>query len=121
MNAKNTVSMTGAALALAAAGLFASLSTQVVAEEAQVHCYGINGCKGQNDCKTAETPAKVRLSARAMASRPPPWPSAMLPAVKSANKSVGGGLAQATAAIDRRGVEHATSDNLPRLWPGFTQ
>lgn len=34
MNAKNTVSMTGAALALAAAGLFASLSTQVVAEEA---------------------------------------------------------------------------------------
>ena len=58
MNAKNTVSMTGAALALAAAGLFASLSTQVVAEEAQVHCYGINGCKGQNDCKTAENACK---------------------------------------------------------------
>ena len=58
MNAKNTVSMTGAALALAAAGLFASLSTQVAAEEAQVHCYGINGCKGQNDCKTAENACK---------------------------------------------------------------
>ncbi len=87
MNAKNTVSMTGAALALAAAGLFASLW----------------------------------LSARAMASRPPPWPSAMLPAVKSASKSVGGGLLQATAAIDRCGVEHAASDNLPRLWLGFTQ
>ena len=58
MNNKTTVSMTGAALALAAAGLFASLSTQVMAQEAQVHCYGINGCKGQNDCKTAKNACK---------------------------------------------------------------
>jgi hypothetical protein len=58
MNSKSTLSNTGAALAIAAAGLFASLSTQVMAEEAQVHCYGITGCKGQNDCKTAENACK---------------------------------------------------------------
>lgn len=58
MNSKSTFSMTGAALAIAAAGLFAGLSTQVMAEEAQVHCYGINGCKGQNDCKTANNACK---------------------------------------------------------------
>jgi hypothetical protein len=58
MIGKKTVSITGAALALAAAGLFASLSSQVMAEEAQVHCYGINGCKGQNDCKTAKNSCK---------------------------------------------------------------
>lgn len=58
MIAKTTVSKTGAALALAAAGLFASLSTPVAAEEAQVHCYGVNGYKGQNDCKTAKNACK---------------------------------------------------------------
>jgi hypothetical protein len=58
MTVKKTANMTGAALALAAAGLFASLSTPVMAEEAKVHCYGINGCKGQNDCKTAENACK---------------------------------------------------------------
>lgn len=64
MNKKTTVSMTGAALALAAAGLFASLSTQVMAEEAQVHCYGVNGCKGQNDCKTAHNACKGQGSCK---------------------------------------------------------
>ena len=57
MTSKTTV--TGAALALAAASLFASLSTQVVAEEASmVHCYGVNACKGHNDCKTAKNACK---------------------------------------------------------------
>jgi len=50
--------MTGAALALAAAGLFASLPTQVLAEEAKIHCQGANACKGQNDCKTATNDCK---------------------------------------------------------------
>ncbi len=59
MSHKTLTSMTGAALALAAAGLFASLPAQVVAaEEAQVHCYGVTSCKGQNDCKTAENACK---------------------------------------------------------------
>lgn len=64
MNNRSTISMTGAALAIAAAGLFASLSTQVMAEEAQVHCYGINGCKGQNDCKTASNACKGQGSCK---------------------------------------------------------
>ncbi|MGH8352601.1 MAG: BufA2 family periplasmic bufferin-type metallophore [Pseudomonas sp.] len=62
MTIKNTV--TGAALALAAAGLFASLPTQVVAEEAAVHCYGVTSCKGQNDCKTAENACKGQASCK---------------------------------------------------------
>lgn len=49
----------GAAIALAAAALFAGVSTQAVAEEAAtVHCYGVTSCKGQNDCKTAENACK---------------------------------------------------------------
>ena len=50
MNGKQ---LTGAALALAAAGLFGSLPA-VAAETAQasgVHCYGVNACKGQGSCK----------------------------------------------------------------------
>ena len=64
MNSKSMMSNTGAALAIAAAGLFAGLSTQVVAEEAQVHCYGINGCGGQNDCKTAENACKGQAACK---------------------------------------------------------
>jgi hypothetical protein len=58
MTVKKTVNMTGAALALAAAGLFASLSSPVMADEAKVQCFGVNGCKGQNDCKTAKNSCK---------------------------------------------------------------
>ncbi|WP_068824738.1 BufA2 family periplasmic bufferin-type metallophore [Pseudomonas sp. BMS12] len=64
MTHKTASTMTGAALALAAAGLFASLPTQVVAEEAQVHCYGVTSCKGQNDCKTAENSCKGQASCK---------------------------------------------------------
>ncbi len=51
----NGTQHTGAVLALAAASLFSVLST--AGSEAQtaandVHCYGINACKGQNDCAT---------------------------------------------------------------------
>lgn len=48
--------MTGAALAAAAAALFATapLGTASAAEEAKVQCAGINGCKGQGACKTAK-------------------------------------------------------------------
>lgn len=64
MNSKNTVSMTGAALALAAAGLFGGLPTQVMAEEPQVHCYGINACQGKNDCKTMKNDCKGKGACR---------------------------------------------------------
>lgn len=44
---------TNVALAVAAASLFAfaPLASQA-SNEAQVHCYGVNNCKGQNDCKS---------------------------------------------------------------------
>ncbi|MCG4452866.1 MULTISPECIES: hypothetical protein [unclassified Pseudomonas] len=52
--------VTGAALALVAAGLFASLPAQAAqdAQTAQVQCYGVNACKGQNDCMTATNACK---------------------------------------------------------------
>ena len=48
----------GAALAMAAASLFAGVATQVQAADATVHCYGVTSCKGMNDCKTAENACK---------------------------------------------------------------
>ncbi|MEF9671677.1 hypothetical protein [Pseudomonas sp. MWU13-2100] len=48
----------GAVLALAAATMFAGVVTQASAADAQVHCYGINACKGQNDCKTKDHACK---------------------------------------------------------------
>lgn len=62
MNTKAQAALTGAALALAMAGLTGCTSTEK-SETAQVamtkgssdlvHCYGVNACKGHNDCKTA--------------------------------------------------------------------
>ncbi|MES2821260.1 MAG: hypothetical protein V4812_19975 [Pseudomonadota bacterium] len=55
----------GTAIAFAAAALFGSLSTQVMAEEAaSVHCYGVTSCKGQNDCKTAENSCKGQAACK---------------------------------------------------------
>ena len=51
---------TSISLAIAAAGLFAAVpvAAEGTGGEAQVHCYGVNGCKGQNDCKTATNACK---------------------------------------------------------------
>jgi len=57
--------LTGAALAIAAAGLVGcdsmtgsgsdkTASTAAVAQADLVHCYGVNICGGHNDCKTAD-------------------------------------------------------------------
>ena len=63
MTSKTTAA--GAAIAFAAVSLFSALSsTIVVAEEAQVHCYGVTSCKGQNDCKTAENSCKGQASCK---------------------------------------------------------
>ncbi len=57
----------GATLALAAASLVgcASVSsadkpasTQTAGAAKNVHCYGVNRCKGHNDCKTASNSCK---------------------------------------------------------------
>ena len=53
---------TGAALALLAAGMVGCASNTASNESAgasnNVHCYGVNKCKGHNDCKTAENACK---------------------------------------------------------------
>lgn len=52
----------GFMLATAAAALFASqgvlLASAQAAEEALIHCGGVNSCKGTSDCKTADNSCK---------------------------------------------------------------
>ncbi len=50
----------GAAIATAAALLFGTLgvATANAAQEAKVHCEGVNACKGQSACKTAKNECK---------------------------------------------------------------
>lgn len=55
--------LTGKSIAIAAASLFiagtgATIATTAVAQEAQVHCLGVNGCKGTTACKTAGNACK---------------------------------------------------------------
>ncbi len=51
--------LTGAALAAAAAGIFAMAPISgAVAGESKVHCYGVNSCKGMGACKTATNACK---------------------------------------------------------------
>jgi uncharacterized membrane protein len=62
MIAKKT---TGVALAIAAAGMFTLAPMTVVAgSDAKVHCYGVNKCKGNNDCKTANNACKGKNSCK---------------------------------------------------------
>ena len=57
MNMSKKVS--GLALAVAAAGMLgATAVTAAPSESVNVHCYGVNICKGHNDCKTAENACK---------------------------------------------------------------
>lgn len=54
-------SMQATLFATAAAALFAGgvvAPAQAHAEEAQVRCGGVTGCKGQSDCMTATTACK---------------------------------------------------------------
>ena len=55
----------GAAIALAASGLV--FSTAVMADDAKdakVHCAGINSCKGQTACKSANNDCKGQNSCK---------------------------------------------------------
>ena len=65
MNGKKT---TGAALAIAAATLFATAPMSAMAAgdsgSAKVHCYGVNKCKGHNDCKTDKNACKGHASCK---------------------------------------------------------
>lgn len=59
---------TGTALAIAAASLvgcanYAETEKSVSATK-DVHCYGVNKCKGHNDCKTASNACKGHASCK---------------------------------------------------------
>ncbi len=49
-----------AALATTAAAVFsmAPIGTAQASSDANVHCFGVNKCKGHNDCKTASNACK---------------------------------------------------------------
>jgi hypothetical protein len=57
---------TGVALATAAAMLFgtALTSTAFAAEAAKIHCTGVNSCKGQSACKSANNSCKGQNSCK---------------------------------------------------------
>ena len=58
-------SVTGAAIATAAALLFSTVPvTTAGADEAKVHCDGVNGCKGQSSCKSATNSCKGQNSCK---------------------------------------------------------
>lgn len=61
---------TGTALALAAASLVgcANYGTTETTSGASsnVHCYGVNKCKGHNDCKSANNSCKGHASCKGM-------------------------------------------------------
>ena len=51
----------GIAIAVAAAGLLSTTPVAMAGESsgsAMVHCYGVNKCKGHNDCKTSSNACK---------------------------------------------------------------
>jgi hypothetical protein len=58
--------LSGAALAVAAAGLFMSQAAvpAAAADEATVHCSGVNSCKGKSECSTAKNGCKGQNSCK---------------------------------------------------------
>ena len=56
----------GAALATAAAMLFGTglISTAFAGSDAKVHCAGVNTCKGQSACKSANNACKGQNSCK---------------------------------------------------------
>jgi uncharacterized membrane protein len=63
----NSKKAMGAAMAVAAAGMLSATAPVFAAERAadeKVHCYGVNKCKGHNDCKTANNACKGHASCK---------------------------------------------------------
>ncbi|RMG32303.1 MAG: hypothetical protein D6720_13715 [Gammaproteobacteria bacterium] len=59
----------GVALAMAAGGMLAGCAgdggqAYMASAEKTVHCYGVNKCKGYNDCKTASNACKGMASCK---------------------------------------------------------
>lgn len=62
----NSKKAMGVALAVAAAGMLSSAAPTFAtgSTEGNVHCYGVNKCKGHNDCKTAQNSCKGHASCK---------------------------------------------------------
>ena len=61
----NAKSLSGVAVATAAALMFGALSISTAsAEEAKMHCDGVNSCKGTSACKTAHNACKGQNSCK---------------------------------------------------------
>ena len=60
------IKTTNIAMAVAAATMFAfaPISSTMAASDANVHCYGVNKCKGHNDCKSASNACKGMASCK---------------------------------------------------------
>jgi len=58
-----TLSVSGAAIA-AAAAMFFSVAPASAADEAKIHCTGVNACKGQSACKSANNSCKGQNSCK---------------------------------------------------------
>jgi hypothetical protein len=58
--------ISGLAVAAMAAGMFMTgvAGTAAAADEAKIHCVGINSCKGTSDCKTADNACKGKNSCK---------------------------------------------------------
>jgi hypothetical protein len=56
----NVGTLSGAAIAIAAAGLFMSQTVAPVAaaDAAKIHCAGVNSCKGKSECATTKNSCK---------------------------------------------------------------
>lgn len=61
----NSKKAIGVAMAVAAAGMISvSTPTFAAGSDAKVHCYGVNKCKGHNDCKSASNACKGHASCK---------------------------------------------------------
>jgi hypothetical protein len=59
MNVSKKASSLGLALAISAAGMMGAATVNAApSESANVHCYGVNVCKGHNDCKVSGNACK---------------------------------------------------------------
>ncbi len=58
--------ITGAAMAIAAAGMFSTVPAAAMSDtaESKVHCYGVNSCKGHNDCKSDKNACKGQAACK---------------------------------------------------------
>jgi hypothetical protein len=60
--AKSGAVLAAAAFSMAVSG--ATFATVAQAEDAKVHCAGVNACKGQGECKTATNECKGQAACK---------------------------------------------------------